>query len=79
LTWRGWAAWAGVGSAIALGIGEDWLASAVAAWCAAMLAAWWVGREFAATRARFRDSEEALTEIARCQAARTVKIKGLAR
>jgi len=41
-----------------------------------MLAAWWVGREFAATRARFRDSEEALAEIARCQAARTVKIRG---
>ena len=69
MTWRGWLAWAGTGSAIVLGAGGDWLASGIAAWCAAMLAAWWVGSEFAATRERMRISDEAFAKIAQCQTA----------
>ena len=68
MTWRGWLAWAGLGCSVVLGYREDWLASGGAAFGVALLAAWWVWREFAATRARFRKSDEfsaALAKVAK--------------
>jgi hypothetical protein len=55
---RGWLAWAGAGCAVALAYRGDWAAAGGAAVCVTVLAAWWVRGEFAATRARFRESAE---------------------
>jgi hypothetical protein len=63
---RGWLAWAGVGSAIILGIGADWLASAGAAFGAALLAAWWLLGEMLATRERIRVAGEMSAALADC-------------
>ena len=71
---RGWLAWAGVGSAVALGYRADWLASAGTAFGAAVMAAWWVCGEMLATRVRMRISAEMSEALAEAQAARTVRV-----
>jgi hypothetical protein len=68
VSWRGWLAFATIGSALALAYRGDWAAAAGAAACVLLSVTWRVRGEFAATRTRFRESAEmaaAVTEAAR--------------
>jgi hypothetical protein len=63
VNWRGWLAFAGIGSAVTLACRSDWVAAGGAAAAVLVPVVFWVRGEFAATRTMLRSLAE-MSEVA---------------